>query len=99
MCRPMWPRSSENRATQSVYHSLMLPPLQIVRRSSFKRSPWKNGGGITHEAFRLPPTGGPFLLRGKPAPNEFSRPLFGFARYHTQDVVVSGGGDQGTPPG
>jgi environmental stress-induced protein Ves len=31
--------------------------MRIVRQSQFKASPWKNGGGITHEAMRVPERG------------------------------------------
>ena len=27
--------------------------LRILRRASFKTVPWKNGGGVTHEAIRV----------------------------------------------
>ena len=37
--------------------------IKIIRRSSFTALPWKNGGGITHEAIRVPPTGDAFLWR------------------------------------
>jgi hypothetical protein len=28
--------------------------MQIIRNSSFRASPWKNGGGMTHEVIRVP---------------------------------------------
>ena len=77
---------------QSVYHSLMLPPLQIVRRSSFKRSPWKNGGGITHEAIRVPATGDPFLWRVSVAQIDSSGPFSEFAGYDRRMVLLQGRG-------
>jgi environmental stress-induced protein Ves len=70
----------------------MLPPLQIVRRSSFKRSPWKNGGGITHEAIRVPATGEPFLWRVSLAQIDASGPFSDFAGYDRKMVLLQGPG-------
>jgi environmental stress-induced protein Ves len=70
----------------------MLPPLQIVRRSSFKRSPWKNGGGITHEAVRVPAAGDPFLWRVSLAQIDSSGPFSDFAGYDRKMVLLQGPG-------
>jgi len=70
----------------------MPPPLQIVRRSSFKRSPWKNGGGITHEAVRVPATGDPFLWRVSVAQIDSSGPFSDFAGYDRRMVLLQGPG-------
>jgi uncharacterized protein len=70
----------------------MLPPLQIVRRSSFKRSPWKNGGGITHEAIRVPAMGEPFLWRVSLAQIDASGPFSDFAGYDRKMVLLQGPG-------
>jgi environmental stress-induced protein Ves len=70
----------------------MPPPLQIVRRSSFKRSPWKNGGGITHEAIRVPATGDPFLWRVSVAQIDSSGPFSEFAGYDRKMVLLQGPG-------
>jgi len=72
----------------------MLPPLQIVRRSSFKRLPWKNGGGITHEAIRVPATGDPFLWRVSLAQIDSSGPFSDFAGYDRKMVLLQGTGIQ-----
>jgi|SRR5450631_678965 environmental stress-induced protein Ves len=83
MFRPMLPRSWGNK---------LLPPLHIVRRSSFKRSPWKNGGGITHEAMRVPATGDPFLWRVSVAQIDSSGPFSDFAGYDRKMVLLQGPG-------
>jgi environmental stress-induced protein Ves len=70
----------------------MLPPLQIVRRSSFKRLTWKNGGGITHEAIRVPATGDPFLWRVSLAQIDSSGPFSDFAGYDRMMVLLQGQG-------
>lgn len=70
----------------------MPPPLQIVRRSSFKRSPWKNGGGITHEAIRVPATGERFLWRLSLAQIDASGPFSDFAGYDRKMVLLQGPG-------
>jgi environmental stress-induced protein Ves len=70
----------------------VLPPLQIVRRSSFKRSPWKNGGGITHEAIRMPATGDPFLWRLSVAQIDSPGPFSEFAGYDRKMVLLRGRG-------
>ena len=79
----MLPRSSGNKP---------LSPLQIVRRSSFKRSPWKNGGGITHEAMRVPATGDPFRWRVSLAQIDSSGPFSEFAGYDRKMVLLQGPG-------
>ena len=66
--------------------------LQIVRRSTFKRSPWKNGGGITHEAIRVPATGDPFLWRVSLAQIDSSGPFSDFAGYARKMVLLQGPG-------
>lgn len=67
-------------------------PLQIVRRSAFKRLPWKNGGGITHEAIRVPATGDPFLWRVSVAQIDSSGPFSEFAGYDRKMVLLRGRG-------
>ena len=42
---------------RTLYHA----SLQIVRKSSFAAAPWKNGGGITYEAIRVPAGGESFV--------------------------------------
>jgi uncharacterized protein len=68
------------------------PKLQIVRRSSFKAAPWKNGGGITHEALRVPPTGDPFHWRVSVAHIDASGPFSEFSAYNRKMVLLRGAG-------
>jgi uncharacterized protein len=66
--------------------------IQIVRRSSFTAIPWKNGGGITHEAIRVPPTGDGFLWRVSVAQIDSSGPFSDFAGYDRKMVLLRGRG-------
>jgi environmental stress-induced protein Ves len=66
--------------------------IKIVRRSSFRAIPWKNGGGITHEAIRVPPTGDAFLWRVSVAQIDSSGPFSDFAGYDRKMVLLRGGG-------
>ena len=72
-----------------VYHS---SGLQIIRKSSFKAAPWKNGGGITHEAIRVPATGDSFRWRVSVAHIEASGPFSDFAAYSRKMVLLRGAG-------
>jgi uncharacterized protein len=66
--------------------------LQIIRKSSFKAIPWKNGGGITHEVIRAPVTGDPFLWRVSVAHIESSGPFSDFTGYRRHMVLLRGRG-------
>jgi len=66
--------------------------MQIIRRSSFKSVPWKNGGGITHEAMRAPASGDPFRWRVSVAQVETSGPFSDFSGYHRTMVLLEGAG-------
>jgi hypothetical protein len=66
--------------------------LQVVRKSSFTATPWKNGGGITHEALRVPANGGPFRWRVSVAHIDTSGPFSDFAGYHRNMVLLRGAG-------
>jgi uncharacterized protein len=66
--------------------------LQIIRKSSFKAIPWKNGGGITHEVIRAPVTGDPFLWRVSVADIESSGPFSDFTGYRRHMVLLRGRG-------
>jgi uncharacterized protein len=66
--------------------------IKIVRRSSFTAIPWKNGGGITHEAIRVPPTGDEFLWRVSVAQIDSSGPFSDFAGYDRKMVLLRGHG-------
>jgi environmental stress-induced protein Ves len=66
--------------------------IRIIRRSSFAAIPWKNGGGITHEAIRVPPTGDAFLWRVSVAQVDASGPFSDFAGYDRKMVLLRGRG-------
>ncbi len=66
--------------------------MQIVRKSSFTATPWKNGGGITHEAIRVPASGEPFRWRVSVAYIEASGPFSDFAGYNRKMVLLRGPG-------
>ncbi len=68
------------------------PQLQVVRRASFKATPWKNGGGITHEALRVPQSGDPFRWRVSVAHIDASGPFSEFAEYNRKMVLLQGAG-------
>jgi environmental stress-induced protein Ves len=68
------------------------PKLQIIRKSSFKATPWKNGGGITHEAIRVPESGDPFRWRVSVAHIEASGPFSEFAGHNRKMVLLKGAG-------
>jgi len=65
---------------------------QIIRKSSFKAIPWKNGGGITHEVIRAPVAGDPFLWRVSVAHIESSGPFSDFTGYRRHMVLLRGRG-------
>jgi environmental stress-induced protein Ves len=66
--------------------------IKIIRRASFTATPWKNGGGITHEAIRVPPTGDAFLWRVSVAQIDASGPFSDFAEYDRKMVLLRGPG-------
>jgi environmental stress-induced protein Ves len=68
------------------------PKLQIIRKASFKATPWKNGGGITHEALRVPESDDPFRWRVSVAHIDASGPFSEFAEYNRKMVLLQGSG-------
>jgi environmental stress-induced protein Ves len=66
--------------------------MHIVRHSSFVAVPWKNGGGVTHEAIRVPPGGEPFHWRVSVAQIDVSGPFSDFAAYNRFMVLLKGAG-------
>ena len=70
----------------------MAAGIKIIRRASFTATPWKNGGGITHEAIRVPPTGDAFLWRVSVAHIDASGPFSDFAGYDRKMVLLQGRG-------
>jgi len=70
----------------------MLFRMQILRNSSFTAVPWKNGGGITHEALRVPLAGATFRWRVSVAQIDVSGPFSNFAGYQRRMVLLRGSG-------
>jgi environmental stress-induced protein Ves len=70
----------------------MTEPLKIIRRASFKAAPWKNGGGITHEAIREPAGGDYFRWRVSIAQIDASGPFSTFDAYNRKMVLLQGAG-------
>jgi uncharacterized protein len=66
--------------------------VQIIRKSSLVPIPWKNGGGITHEAIRVPASGEPFLWRVSIAHIERPGAFSDFAGYNRTMVLLRGEG-------
>ena len=66
--------------------------LKIIRRASFKAAPWKNGGGITHEAIREPSAGDYFRWRVSVARIDASGPFSTFGAYNRKMVLLQGAG-------
>jgi environmental stress-induced protein Ves len=66
--------------------------VQIIRKSSLAATPWKNGGGITYEAIRVPASAQPFLWRVSIAHIEAAGPFSDFAGYHRAMVLLRGEG-------
>jgi uncharacterized protein len=66
--------------------------MHIIRRSCFKAVPWKNGGGVTHEAIRVPASGDPFRWRVSVAEVAASGPFSDFSGYDRKMVLLKGGG-------
>jgi environmental stress-induced protein Ves len=68
------------------------PELTIIRKASFTATPWKNGGGITHEAIRVPAVGEPFRWRVSVAHIDASGPFSEFAAHDRKMVLLRGAG-------
>lgn len=66
--------------------------MRIIRQSSFTAVPWKNGGGVTHEAIRVPPDGDSFHWRVSVAQIDASGPFSDFAAYNRFMVLLKGAG-------
>ena len=75
-----------------MYHSPVKLPLQIIRKSSFTSVPWRNGGGLTHEAVREPEMGDPFRWRVSIAHIDSSGPFSDFSGYRRTMVLLRGTG-------
>jgi environmental stress-induced protein Ves len=70
----------------------MIFAMQIIRQSAFTAAPWKNGGGVTHEAIRMPASGDPYRWRVSVAHIDRSGPFSDFAAYHRIMVLLKGRG-------
>ena len=66
--------------------------MRIVRRSSFTATRWKNGGGITHEAIRVPDGADPQRWRLSVAEIAASGPFSDFTGYARRMVLLGGAG-------
>lgn len=66
--------------------------MKIIRNSSFKSVPWKNGGGVTHEAIRVPEGSGAFRWRVSVAQIDTSGPFSDFADHRRRMVLLQGAG-------
>jgi uncharacterized protein len=66
--------------------------MHVVRQSQFKASPWKNGGGFTHEAFRVPERDDVFRWRVSVAHIDAAGPFSNFAGYARTMVLLRGAG-------
>lgn len=66
--------------------------MRIIRQSSFAAAPWKNGGGVTREAIRVPPHGDSFDWRVSLAQIDAAGPFSEFAGYIRFMVLLKGAG-------
>ena len=66
--------------------------LRVIPRASFVLLPWKNGGGTTYEAIRVPPGGDPFSWRVSLAKIDASGPFSDFTGYDRKMVLLQGRG-------
>jgi uncharacterized protein len=66
--------------------------ISIIRRSSLVPTPWKNGGGITHEVLRVPGIGDPFQWRVSLAQIAAAGPFSDFSGYTRTMVLLRGRG-------
>jgi environmental stress-induced protein Ves len=66
--------------------------MQIVRYESLVATPWKNGGGVTREAIRVPPDADPFAWRVSFAQIDRSGPFSDFSGYARHMVLLRGAG-------
>jgi environmental stress-induced protein Ves len=66
--------------------------LRVIPQASFTATPWKNGGGITHEAIRVPESGDAFRWRVSVAHIDVSGPFSDFSAYQRTMVLLRGAG-------
>ena len=66
--------------------------MRIIKQSDFTATPWKNGGGITLEAVRVPPGGEAYRWRVSVAHIDRPGPFSEFAGYRRIMVLLQGNG-------
>jgi environmental stress-induced protein Ves len=66
--------------------------MRIVRQASLLATPWKNGGGLTREAIRVPSDRDPFGWRVSFAQIDRSGPFSDFSGYVRHMVLLRGAG-------
>ena len=66
--------------------------LTIIRQSSYTATPWRNGGGTTLEAIRVPAGADSFRWRVSVANIKVSGPFSDFAGYRRTMVLLQGAG-------
>ena len=66
--------------------------MQILKHSHFSATPWKNGGGITLEAIRVPPGAEAYRWRVSIAHIDRPGPFSEFAGYRRIMVLLEGNG-------
>ena len=66
--------------------------MEVIRHSSLRPIPWKNGGGITHEMMRVPAAGEPYRWRLSVAHIDVPGPFSNFAGYTRTMVLIKGAG-------
>jgi uncharacterized protein len=66
--------------------------MQIIRYKTLIATPWKNGGGVTREAIRVPPGAEPFGWRVSFAQIDASGPFSDFSGYERHMVLLRGAG-------
>ncbi|HUX74747.1 MAG TPA: HutD family protein [Steroidobacteraceae bacterium] len=66
--------------------------MRIIRRAAFTTVPWKNGGGVTHEALRVPVGAVHHQFRISVAEIDASGPFSDFAGYRRHVVLLQGAG-------
>lgn len=66
--------------------------MQILKHSHFTATPWKNGGGITLEAIRVPPRADAYRWRVSIAHIDRPGPFSEFAGYQRIMVLLEGNG-------
>ncbi len=67
-------------------------PVEIRRRASYATTRWKNGGGLTHEAIRVPASGEHYRWRVSVAEISASGPFSDFTGYQRKMVLLAGEG-------